>query len=105
MGIIQALLLGLSTIAGPLAIRVLFSLGVGFLTFKGVDKLLDTIYASVQGYLNGLPGVVVEMVGVMNVDRFIELVFTAYTVKMALKGMQASGLFTKMTFGQSTGGT
>lgn len=99
MPIILALLTGLASIAGPLAIRVLFSLGVGFVSFKGIDLLVNLLYQHIQGYINGLPGTVLQFFAVMNGDRFLELVFTAYTVRMALRGLQATGLLTKMTWG------
>jgi hypothetical protein len=104
MPIILAFLSGLATIAGPLAIRVLFSLGMSFVTFKGIDLLMNWVEDQVKGYINGLPGTVLEIFGVMNGDRFIELVFTAYFVRMALRGLQASGFLTKMTWGNPTGG-
>jgi len=101
MGIIQALLTGLATIAGPLVIRALLALGMSFVAYKGIDTLVQWCYAQLQGYLNGLPGEIVAMLGVMNVDRFFEIVFTAYTVRMTMKGLQAGGLLTKISWGHS----
>jgi len=83
--------------AGPLAIRVLLSLGFTSVTFTGVVLLLNSLIASAQAGYAGLPVTVLQLASLSGVGEFLGMVFgalvarttfwvTASAVKYVLKG-------------------
>lgn len=104
MPFITALLAGLTSIAGPLAVRVLTGLGVGVATYSGVKALLDMLLSEVQTNMNSLGGQLLQFAAVFNLDRAIMIIFSAYTVRLTFMGMTAAGILTRMQWRTPTAG-
>lgn len=73
-----------SYVAANLVARILLSLGVSFVTYIGLDWILSTAIAEIQGLLGGLPIVAASLLGLGDVDIAINLVFSAYTARLAM---------------------
>ena len=94
---VAALLGGLVSAAGSLVGRVLISLGVSYVSFKGMDVLLASIKSLVSSNLSGLPVGVVGLLGLFKIGTMINILFSAITVRMTLIGLK-SGAITKAMF-------
>lgn len=94
--IIAALWGALISIAGTLVGQVLLSLGIGYLTFTGVD--LSIVWAKNQflSGLTGIPAAAVGLAGVMKVGVCVSMLLSAVTARVTLSGMQAGGSLKKM---------
>lgn len=83
----------------PLVIKVMAALGLGFVTYTGVNLLLDTIGADIQSQfasisLQGLQ----ELLAYMNVDVAITMMLSAVVVRATLKGLGAGGDLRRLGF-------
>lgn len=92
----------LSVIIIPLVVKVLIALGVGFVTFTGLNLLLDEAYNLIVAQISSLPTEPLSMLAIMKVDVYITMVFSAYSARMALAGLTAAGTLSKINFKGAT---
>lgn len=98
MGILVAALIGgLATAAASLVGRVLIALFIGFVAYQGVDIALAAAKSHIFEYLGQEPGIVLNVLGLLNVDRSIEVVFSAIAARLVLNGL-TGGSMKKMIF-------
>ncbi|MFI4938960.1 MAG: DUF2523 family protein [Burkholderiales bacterium] len=92
--LVAELLGGLAVVMGSLMGRALLALGLSFITFAGVQTLINTIATSVQSSTSGLGGTILGLVGYLWIDRGISMVLSAWTsaVSMKLVGGAVTGL-------------
>ena len=77
----------LINIVGSLVGRVLVALGMGIVTYTGVNAALDELKAQAIQSFAGLPPEVVGMLGVMKVGVAISIVTSAIAARMLLDGL------------------
>jgi hypothetical protein len=94
--IIAALWGALINIAGTLVGKVLLSLGIGYLTFTGVDASITWAKAQFLAGLTGIPAAAVGLAGLMKVGVCVSMLLSAVTARVTLAGMQAGGSMKKM---------
>lgn len=82
-----ALLGGLINIAGTLAGQVLVGLGIGVVTYTGIDTSITWLKSSFVTAVGGLPAEVVGMMALMKVGSCVSMVASAVLVKMTLNGL------------------
>lgn len=88
----------LSTIIVPLLVKVFISFGVGFVTYTGLSAAMDTAFDLISTQLNAAPVELVQMLGLMKVDVYISMIFSAYTAKLVIGGMTSAGALSKINF-------
>lgn len=89
-----ALIGGLVSAAGSFAGSALISLGISAITFYGVKTLVDNVKAHVFSYLQagaGLEGFM-SWIGVLQVGTCINILFSAYIVRMTLRGLRGDSM-------------
>lgn len=84
---IAALLGGLVQVAGSLVGRVLLSLGMSFVVYKGLDSSLSFLRDSAVANFQGLPAASLQLLGLMKVGKVISIVTSALASRMSLNGM------------------
>lgn len=92
--IIAALLGGLINIVGTLAGRVLVALGIGVVTYSGINTAIDFLKSQAISGLSALPADLVGIIAYMKVGVCINILSSAYLARLALNGM-TSGSFKK----------
>jgi len=65
-------------------VRVLVALGVGFITYQGLDAGLDVANSYVSGILGGFGGSLLQLIVTANVPAAIAMIFSAYTARLTL---------------------
>lgn len=70
--------------------RVLLALGVGVVTFGGVDLALDQFRTKVFTELGGLPGVMLDVLSLLRVDQAVLTVFSALMATVAIRGLSGA---------------
>lgn len=86
------LLGGLIAIAPTLVGKVLISLGIGVVTYAGIDTTLTWLKSSAVTALMGLPPQVVGMLSLMRVGSCISMVFSAILIKFTMDGLTSGAL-------------
>lgn len=86
--ILGALIQGASTLVG----RILISLGIGFVTYSGLDAAVDWAFDQVVSNIQGLPADVLQLLGVLQVDTAITMISSAYTARLALAGLSGGSI-------------
>lgn len=88
--IISMFLGGLVNIAGTVVGKVLLSIGIGYLTFTGVDVALDQVKQLAFDNLASASGMVPQIdrfIGVFQIGTCFNIIFSAYTARFALAGI------------------
>lgn len=70
--------------------RVLLALGIGIATFTGVDLALDSLKARIISDIQGLPAVIVGILGLLRLDQAILTVFSAFMATVAIRATQGA---------------
>jgi hypothetical protein len=74
--------------------RVLLALGVGFITYKGIDVGISSIKDSVVSAMTGLSADAVGLLGYLYVDKAFSVIFSAVVTALAMR--TAAGSVKKM---------
>jgi Protein of unknown function (DUF2523) len=93
--IIGSLVGGLASAVGSLVGRVLISLGITYVTYNGVDTMLEWVRDEALSKLNGLPADMVTVMNLLQVSSILNVYFSAWIASFVITGLQA-GAFTKM---------
>jgi hypothetical protein len=95
---LASILGGLSAAAGGLAGRVMLSLGIGYVTYQGVDLAMTALHDRAMGYLGSVSNfgaTTAALAGVLQIGTCVEMLFAAYMSKMVLGGL-TSGTIKRM---------
>ena len=79
--------------------RILIALGISFITYQGIDLLLDNVLAQALSFLN-VNTSVAAMIGMTRLDQCINVICSAVAAKFAISGL-TGGKFTKIKLGGS----
>lgn len=89
--ILGRILVGLfATSIGALIGRVLIALGIGYLTFKGLDALVGYTLTQFQQSYSGLPSVISNFLSFAGVDKAVSIIGSAFTVAFSIKTGKSS---------------
>lgn len=87
------------TIISGVVFRVLVALGIGFVTYNGVDTLQDSIKSEIISAFEGLPPQVYQLAGYMGFGTCINIILSAIAIRFVMKGLgTATGAITAMVF-------
>lgn len=86
---------GLVSAAGSMAGRALMALGIGYVSYKGMDVLLDGIKSIVVSNFSGAGTEVLGVLTLLKIGESVNITFSAISAKFAIGGMR-SGVIKKM---------
>ena len=81
----------LAALLGAVAFRIAAGLGFGLATYSGMGALVDSILAQIGTLYSGMGADMAAMVYILQIDRCINLLFSAYVARLTIKGMTALG--------------
>ena len=81
------LLGGLVQVAGSIAGRVLLALGFGYVAYTGISATLTALKSQVITLLGGAPSNVLIIMSILNIDKAVSIIFSAYAARLVLKGI------------------
>lgn len=84
---IAALLGGLIQAAGTLVGKVLISLGIGYVTYTGVDASIAWVKSMIVSHANGLPSTAIAVASACSLGSVISIVLSALTARLVLDGL------------------
>lgn len=85
-----AIFLFLSAIVGPLAAKILTSLGIGAVTYIGITALLSAVRTYLLSNVTGMPADVLALFGLIKLDIAVNIMLSAVTARAVLSGMNRS---------------
>ena len=94
-----ALLAGLAPLLEALFFRLLVAVGIGIGTYVGVGSLFDSIQSNLIASFTGASADVLAFAYLLNIDRAINLVFSAIVARLTLAGMSALGSVSRFKVG------
>lgn len=94
---LAALLGGLLQAAASMAGRVLISLGVGFVTYSGVNATISYIVNIIHTTVQGTPALLLAALGLVQFDVVVSMLVAAVTAKFVINGL-TSGALKKMVY-------
>ncbi|NHQ85295.1 DUF2523 domain-containing protein [Iodobacter sp. HSC-16F04] len=89
---IAALIGGLVSAAATFFGRALIAFGVGVVSYSGISKLLDNIKLDIIQNLKDIPIEIVQVMGLLKIDVCISILLSAFTAKLVISGLTASGM-------------
>lgn len=78
----------LMSIVGPLAFRVLAQLGVGVVTFVGVEAAITGALSAAQSAYSGQPAVVLQFLAIAGVNTALGIMSAGITARLTLMAMK-----------------
>lgn len=94
---VAALLGGITESLGSWLGMILVSLGIGYVTFQGLDVGLDLIKEKVFAGFLGIPAYPLQLAGVLQIGTALNIQFSAMAARLFLTSGNASKV-TKMIF-------
>jgi hypothetical protein len=95
--LVSALIGGLIQALGTIVGRILISLGIGFVTYQGIDTTLDYVKDTITSNLQGLPADIVGIASICQIDTAVSIIFSAIAVRFVIQGL-TSGTMKRMVF-------
>lgn len=80
-------------------VKVLTAMGIGWAMYQGLDVVMQQILTGIKVNLSALPPEMVGMLGVLKVDKCLNVIASAFMVRLVLKGV-TNGQFTKLEIKQ-----
>ena len=93
---VAQLLGALAMAMGTLAGRALLALGIGFVSYQGIDLGVQSLAQNIITSFQGLPAQLVRFLAFMWIDKAITVLISAVTVALSFKVM--GGTIKKMVF-------
>lgn len=87
---VPALMGALAAAMGSFIGRAIIALGIGFVTYKGIDLSIDAIKSSVMSGVRGLPADALNLVGYLYLDKAITVVMSAFVIAFAMRSLSGS---------------
>lgn len=91
----------LAAAIGGIVARVLFSIGLGVVSYVGVTSLMDRLVSMVHSELGGITSDVLHLVGMAGFDVFLSLALSAHIGTVTF--LMASTGFKRLQFMQEQG--
>lgn len=88
--LIAAFLGALASSMGSLVGRAMIALGVGFVTYKGIDLGIEALQQSVESSVKGLPVQALQLAGYLWVDKALSVIFSGVGVALTMRALGGS---------------
>lgn len=75
--------------------KTLTALGIGYVTYVGMEALVDLNHAQIMALINTLPPNTVALLGVLKVGVCLNIWFSAFVMRASLWGM-SDNMFSRM---------
>lgn len=86
----------LLSVAGPILSRILIGLGIGFVSYTGVDLIQTQVHDLFMANAAALPASAAQWLGILKVGTCLNILLSAMAIRAALSGMSATGSIKRM---------
>lgn len=99
--IFRILMSALLLLVEPIISKILGALGVGFVSYLGVQGLLSYLEGQIASSLSGTSSDIVQILGLMGFGKAVSIVLSALSVRATLAGMNSAGNIVQARWGKS----
>lgn len=85
----------------PIVFKIMAAVGIGYATYTGMTSLLETAVSQVELLFTGIPADMLQIMAMTNIDKYITMVFSAYTMRLIIAGVSGGQGLTRFVLGQS----
>jgi hypothetical protein len=85
VALVAALVGGFAAAMASFVGRALIALGVGFVTYKGIDLALGAIKSQVVDSMTGMPADMAGLIGFLWIDKALSVIFSAVVVALSMR--------------------
>jgi len=82
----------LVSVAGPILSRVLIGLGIGFVSYTGVDLIQTQVYDLFMSNAGALPASASQWLGILKIGTCLNILLSAMAIRAALAGVNAGAI-------------
>jgi hypothetical protein len=86
-GLAGAIVAGLASGAAQITLKVLATLGFGYLTYVGVDMLVSQTSAQVFTLIGNFPPLAKSLIGVLQIGTCMKVMFSAMVLRLSVMGL------------------
>ena len=86
-GLAGAIVAGLASGAAQIVLKVLATLGFGYLTFVGIDLLVSQTSTQVFALFGQFPPLVQQLIGVLQIGTCMKVMFSAMVLRLSVLGI------------------
>lgn len=90
VGLVASLIGAFVAAMGSMAGRVLIALGIGFVTYKGIDTGIEALKTQAINGLKGLPADALNLVAYLWLDKALTVIFSAVVVVLSMRAVGGS---------------
>lgn len=83
-GLLAMLWSWLASILPALISKILLAIGIGFVTYQGIDVMFSSIEAAIITILGGVSADIIKIFGLARVDEMLSIVLSAHAIRIAL---------------------
>lgn len=77
-----------SSVIGSIVAKIFLSIGLGFVTYKGFDTVLNYVKQYMFTAFETLPYATLQIMGLLGIDQFISLLFSAWSTVFLVKSFK-----------------
>ena len=77
--------------AGPLARRVLIAIGIGTITYVGIDAALASVVSAIQSQLGGLPSDIIQILAMGGLTSAMSIVLGGIAARVSMMSLSKLG--------------
>jgi hypothetical protein len=89
---IAALVGALIQAAGTLVGKVLISLGIGYVTFQGIDTSMSWLKQQIAAQWAGLPADILQVASTLKLGVGVSIILSAFAARLVLDGLTGGTL-------------
>lgn len=83
--LIPMLIGALATAMASMVGRLIIALGIGFVTYKGIDLSIASLKTQAMNGVNALPSDALNLVGYLWIDKALSVIFSAVVIALSMK--------------------
>lgn len=87
---IPTLIGALGSAMGYFAGRAFIALGLGFVSYKGIDLAIGKLKDSAIAGLQGIPADALVLVGYLWIDKALSVIFSAVVIALSMKALDGT---------------
>lgn len=85
----------------PIALKILAAIGIGYATYTGMTNVLEYALSTIETLFMGIPADMLTIIAMTNIDKYVTMVFSAYTMRMLIAGVSGGQGLTRFVLGSS----
>lgn len=84
----------------PIISKIIGALGIGFVTFTGINLLIGKFEQSILTSISGVPADLYAIISISGIGSAFSIILSAFAMRATLAGMDSAGNMVSMRWGK-----